>query len=105
TADDLTRKEIAERLSLNDAPSFVASFDRPNIRYEIVDKQNALAQLKALIADRHQGEAGIVYCLSRAKVEDVASALSQTGIAELPYHAGLDAQRHCRNQDRATSVD
>ena len=77
TADAMTRQEIAERLQLTDAPCFVASFDRPNIRYEIVDKQNALNQLKALIAERHQGEAGIVYCLSRAKVDDVASALAR----------------------------
>ncbi len=91
TADELTRKEIAERLSLVGAPSFVASFDRPNIRYEIVDKQNALNQLKAFIAERHQGEAGIVYCLSRAKVEDVATSLREAGINALPYHAGLDA--------------
>ncbi len=105
TADALTRKEIAERLSLVDAPCFVASFDRPNIRYEIVDKQNALNQLKALIAERHQSEAGIVYCLSRAKVEDVASALSEAGIPALPYHAGLDAATRSRNQDRFINED
>src|SRR4029079_3243312 len=91
TADELTRKEIAERLGLTDAPRFVASFDRPNIRYEIVDKQNAPAQLKAFISERHSGDAGIVYCLSRAKVEDTAAALTRAGIAALPYHAGLDA--------------
>src|SRR6267378_8373448 len=70
TADELTRKEIAERLGLTDSPRFVASFDRPNIRYEIVDKQSAPAQLKAFISERHAGDAGIIYCLSRAKVED-----------------------------------
>src|SRR5207244_153574 len=80
TADELTRKEIADRLGLAGAPSFVASFDRPNIRYEIVDKQNSIAQLKNFIADRHSGDAGIVYCLSRAKVEDVAAALSDAGV-------------------------
>src|ERR1700755_2817582 len=80
TADAMTRREIAERLQLTDAPEFVASFDRPNIRYEIVDKQNAVTQLKNLIAERHAGDAGVVYCLSRAKVEDVASALSDAGI-------------------------
>src|SRR5437868_1887043 len=105
TADELTRNEIAERLSLVGAPSFVASFDRPNIRYEIVDKQNALNQLKAFIAERHQGEAGIVYCLSRAKVEDVARALSEAGMAALPYHAGLDAGIRSRNQDRFINED
>src|SRR5215470_14670331 len=70
TADELTRKEIAERLGLADSPQFVASFDRPNIRYEIVDKQNAPAQLKAFISDRHSGDAGVVYCLSRNRVEE-----------------------------------
>src|SRR5437762_4287702 len=69
TADDLTRQEIAERLGLAGSPSFVASFDRPNIRYEIVDKQNAPAQLRAFISERHAGDAGIVYCLSRSHRE------------------------------------
>src|SRR5438477_133792 len=92
TADEMTRKEIAERLRLTEAPCFVASFDRPNIRYEIVDKQNSLNQLKSLIGERHAGEAGIVYCLSRAKVEDVAGSLSEAGIPALPYHAGLDGE-------------
>ncbi|MBR0757222.1 DNA helicase RecQ [Bradyrhizobium jicamae] len=105
TADAMTRKEIAERLSLTDAPQFVASFDRPNIRYEIVDKQNAVTQLKNVIAERHAGDAGVVYCLSRAKVEDVASALSDAGITALPYHAGLDAGVRARNQDRFLNED
>ncbi len=105
TADDLTRKEIVERLRLADAPLFVASFDRPNIRYEIVDKQNAQTQLKAFIAERHSGDAGIVYCLSRAKVEDTAAALTKAGIVALPYHAGLDAALRGRNQDRFLNED
>jgi ATP-dependent DNA helicase RecQ len=105
TADDLTRQEITDRLGLADAPRFVASFDRPNIRYEIVDKQNAQTQLKALIQERHSGDAGIVYCLSRAKVEDTAEALNKAGIAALPYHAGLDAGVRARNQDRFLSED
>ena len=105
TADDLTRREIVERLGLAGAPQFVASFDRPNIRYEIVDKQNAQAQLKALISERHSGDAGIVYCLSRAKVEDTAAALNKAGIAALPYHAGLDANTRARNQDRFINED
>ena len=88
TADELTRQEIVDRLGLAGAPTFVASFDRPNIRYEIVDKQNAPAQLKAFIAERHAGDAGIVYCLSRAKVEDTAAALTKAGVPALPYHAG-----------------
>jgi ATP-dependent DNA helicase RecQ len=105
TADALTRREITERLGLADAPQFVASFDRPNIRYEIVDKQNAPAQLKAFISERHSGDAGIVYCLSRAKVEDTAAALTKAGIAALPYHAGLDANMRARNQDRFINED
>jgi len=105
TADELTRMEIVDRLGLTGAPQFVASFDRPNIRYEIVDKQNAPAQLKAFIAERHAGDAGIVYCLSRAKVEDTAAALTRDGIEALPYHAGLDASTRARNQDRFINED
>src|SRR5471030_1907424 len=105
TADDLTRREIVDRLGLAGAPSFVASFDRPNIKYEIVDKQNAQTQLKAFIAERHAGDAGIVYCLSRAKVEDTADALTRAGVEALPYHAGLDAATRAGNQDRFINED
>jgi ATP-dependent DNA helicase RecQ len=105
TADELTRREITERLGLSGSPQFVASFDRPNIRYEIVDKQNAPAQLKVLIGERHAGDAGVVYCLSRAKVEDIADTLSKAGINALPYHAGLDAGVRARNQDRFINED
>jgi ATP-dependent DNA helicase RecQ len=105
TADELTRHEIVDRLGLADAPHFVASFDRPNIRYEIVDKQNAQTQLKAFIRERHAGDAGIVYCLSRAKVEDTAAGLKKAGIEALPYHAGLDAGVRARNQDRFLNED
>src|SRR6476659_6494872 len=104
-ADELTRQEIAERLKLTDAPRFVASFDRPNIRYEIIEKQNAPAQLKAFISERHAGNAGIVYCLSRAKVEDTADALTKAGIPALPYHAGLDAAVRAYHQDRFINED
>ena len=105
TADDLTRHEIVDRLVLNGAPSFVASFDRPNIQYEIIDKKNAQTQLKEFITERHAGDAGIVYCLSRAKVEDTAAALTNAGIAALPYHAGLDSDLRARNQDRFLNED
>ena len=105
TADELTRKEIIERLGLAGAPSFIASFDRPNIRYEIVEKQNAPAQLKTFINERHSGDAGIVYCLSRAKVEDTAATLTGAGIEALPYHAGLDASLRARHQDRFINED
>ena len=105
TADELTRQEIVTRLGLTDAPQFLASFDRPNIKYEIVDKQNAQTQLKAFIRERHAGDAGVVYCLSRAKVEDTADALTKAGIAALPYHAGLDAGVRARHQDRFINED
>src|SRR6195952_3113672 len=105
TADAPPRREIIDRLRLADAPCFVASFDRPNIRYEIVEKQNAPSQLKAFIDERHAGDAGIVYCLSRAKVEDTATALTKAGIPALPYHAGLDASVRARNQDRFINDD
>jgi ATP-dependent DNA helicase RecQ len=105
TADELTRQEIAERLGLTDAPCFVASFDRPNIRYEIVDKQNSQTQLKTFITERHAGDAGIVYCLSRAKVEDTAAALNRAGIAALPYHAGLAPNLRAHHQDRFLTED
>ncbi len=105
TADELTRQEIIDRLGLAGTPSFVASFDRPNIRYEIVDKQNAKAQLEAFISQRHAGDAGIVYCLSRNKVEETAAALTKAGIPALPYHAGLDPAVRSRHQDRFINED
>jgi ATP-dependent DNA helicase RecQ len=105
TADEATRKEIVDRLGLAGTPSFVASFDRPNIRYEIVDKQNAQTQLKAFIAERHAGDAGIVYCLSRAKVEDTAAGLAAAGITALPYHAGLNPAMRAGHQDRFLNED
>src|SRR3954449_12458472 len=105
TADELTRKEIVERLQLADSPHFVSSFDRPNIRYEIVDKRNAVSQLKDFIRERHAGDAGVVYCLSRKRVEEVAAALDDAGIAALPYHAGLDSSVRSRNQDRFLNED
>ena len=100
TADEHTRADIVARLQLQDARVFVASFDRPNIRYEIVAKDNPRAQLLNFIAGRHAGECGIVYCLSRAKVEETAVWLREHGVDALPYHAGLDAATRSAHQDR-----
>jgi len=90
TADALTRADIVERLQLEDAHQFVSSFDRPNIRYAIVEKKDATTQLLRFIEREHPGEAGIVYCQSRRKVDELAQTLSQAGLTALPYHAGLD---------------
>jgi ATP-dependent DNA helicase RecQ len=99
TATRATHEEIAERLQLTGARHFVASFDRPNIQYRIAPKNNAKAQLLDLLRTEHPGDAGIVYCLSRASVEQTATFLSQNGIPALPYHAGLD--RHVRTANQA----
>jgi len=99
TADELTRADIVDRLALQDAQRFVSSFDRPNIRYTIVEKEDPRAQLLAFIREGHQSEAGIVYCATRKKVEETAVWLSDHGIRALPYHAGLDlALRHQHQQ-------
>ena len=100
TADDLTRADILERLQLEDARAFVSSFDRPNIRYTIVEKKDATTQLLRFIEREHEGEAGIVYCQSRKKVEDMAQTLVDAGLKALPYHAGLDAKVRQTHQDR-----
>ena len=100
TADALTREDIVERLQLEDARAFVSSFDRPNIRYTIVEKKDATAQLLRFIATEHAGDAGIVYCQSRKRVEEIAETLCQEGMDALPYHAGLDAKLRQQNQDR-----
>nr|WP_310343057.1 DNA helicase RecQ [Rhodoferax saidenbachensis] len=100
TADDLTRADILERLQLEDARAFVSSFDRPNIRYTIVEKKDSTLQLLRFIEREHEGEAGIVYCQSRKKVEDMAQTLVDAGIKALPYHAGLDAKVRQTHQDR-----
>jgi len=100
TATAATRREIAERLMLNAAPHFVASFDRPNIRYRIIEKNEVRKQLLAFIQAEHAGDCGIVYCLSRARVEETADFLTQHGIPALPYHAGLDVAVRTRNQAR-----
>jgi ATP-dependent DNA helicase RecQ len=104
TADAPTRAEIVERLQLEDARQFVSSFDRPNIRYRVVQKDNTRRQLLDFLA-AHRGEAGIVYCLSRRKVEETALLLQQQGIAALPYHAGMDAAARAANQRRFLRED
>ncbi len=100
TADSLTRADIVERLQLESAGQFVSSFDRPNISYTIVEKKDATLQLLRFIEREHEGEAGIVYCQSRKRVEEVAALLVDAGINALPYHAGIDAKIKQNNQDR-----
>ena len=100
TADALTRADIIERLQLEDARLFISSFDRPNIRYTIVEKKDASTQLLRFIEREHEGEAGVVYCQSRKRVEEVAGLLAEAGIDALPYHAGLDAAVRQKHQDR-----
>jgi ATP-dependent DNA helicase RecQ len=104
TADVPTRSEIVERL-LVDARVFVASFDRPNIRYRIVEKREPREQLLRFIRDEHPGEAGIVYCLARNTVDEVAAFLNDSGIDALPYHAGMDAAARAGNQARFLRAD
>jgi ATP-dependent DNA helicase RecQ len=105
TADALTRQDILERLQLEDARQFVSSFDRPNISYTIVEKKDPTQQLLRFIESEHAGEAGIVYCQSRKRVEEVAQMLQGQGINALPYHAGLESQMRQRHQDRFLRED
>jgi len=105
TATSATRAEIATRLDLTGARHFVASFDRPNIQYRIVPKREPRKQLLALLRDEHPGDAGIVYCLSRASVEKTAEFLTANGVAALPYHAGLDASTRAAHQQRFLRED
>jgi ATP-dependent DNA helicase RecQ len=100
TADASTRREIVERLHLASARSYVSSFDRPNIRYRIADKDNPRKQLLRFIRDEHGNDSGIVYCLARATVDETAALLARNGVNALPYHAGLDARTRERHQDR-----
>ena len=104
TADELTRQEIITRLGLDTAEVFVSSFDRPNIRYTVVERDNPRKQLLAFLAD-HRGEAGIVYCLSRRKVDETAIWLNEQGVSALPYHAGLTAEVRQRHQQRFLRED
>ena len=100
TADAPTRAEIIERLALENARQFVSSFDRPNIRYRVLVKDNARAQLESFLDVEHAHDAGIIYCLSRRKVEETAEWLKARGWDALPYHAGLDASIRNQNQRR-----
>ncbi|MDH3459988.1 MAG: DNA helicase RecQ [Burkholderiaceae bacterium] len=100
TADELTRADIIARLQLQGARVFISSFDRPNIRYHIVEKDNARLQLLRFINNEHEGDAGIVYCQSRRRVDETAVWLNGQGMTALPYHAGLDAAMRRWHQDR-----
>jgi len=104
TADAPTRREIVDRL-LTEARVFVASFDRPNIRYRIVEKREPREQLLRFIQDEHPGDAGIVYCLARNTVDEVAAFLAGHGIAAAPYHAGMPAETRAGNQRRFKAED
>lgn len=105
TATAATRADIVACLSLDEAPHFIASFDRPNIRYSIIEKHEVRRQLLDFIRAEHAGECGIVYALSRSRVEQTAEFLSRNGIAALPYHAGLDARTRAEHQARFLRED
>jgi ATP-dependent DNA helicase RecQ len=100
TADDITRKDILTQLRIGGARMFVASFDRPNIRYRVEVKSNPKRQILDFIRTAHPGEAGIVYAMSRKRVEDLAASLEKEGIRALPYHAGLEASQRAGNHTR-----
>ena len=100
TADALTREDIVERLQLQEARLFISSFDRPNIRYRIEEKKDVTTQLLRFIEREHAGEAGVVYCQSRKRVDELAATLASAGINALPYHAGLDGAVRKKHQDR-----
>jgi ATP-dependent DNA helicase RecQ len=104
TADHLTQREIIARLGLDAARVFISSFDRPNIRYTVVERDNPRRQLLDFLAG-YRGAAGIVYCLSRKKVDETAAWLNEQGIAALPYHAGLDAATRQLHQQRFLRED
>ncbi|MDO9279439.1 MAG: DNA helicase RecQ [Polaromonas sp.] len=105
TADALTRQDMIERLKLEDAREFVSSFDRPNIRYTIVEKTDPTRQLLRFIETEHAGEAGIVYCQSRKRVEEIADMLQDAGLKAMAYHAGLDSSVRQQRQDRFLRED
>lgn len=105
TADGPTRQEIIKKLNLADGRVFVASFDRPNIRYRVAPKAKAREQLLGFLEQGHAGESGIVYCLSRARVEALAGWLTEQGYNALPYHAGLNAEVRARHQEQFLKED
>ena len=105
TADEVTRQEMRDKLALNGAREFISSFDRPNIRYQVVPKLNARQQLLRFLRDGHEGDAGIVYCLSRKSVDETAAWLQKEGVNALPYHAGLGQQLRQKHQERFLRED
>ncbi|WP_433340920.1 DNA helicase RecQ [Streptomyces sp. CA-253872] len=105
TATRATHKEITERLGMDRAKHFEASFDRPNIQYRIVPKDNPNRQLLRFLTEEHAGDAGIVYCLSRNSVERVAAFLNDNGVKAVPYHAGLDGRTRALHQSRFLRED
>ena len=105
TADGPTRQDIQGRLELGGGRVFIAGFDRPNIRYRVVPKSNPRTQLLRFLESEHRGSSGIVYCLSRARVEETAAWLSGQGFTALPYHAGLEAPTRAAHQDRFLKED
>ena len=105
TADMRTRDEIVARLQLQNAQQFISGFDRPNIQYRIAQKNNPKIQLMRFLREEQQGNSGIVYCLSRNKVEQIAEWLVSEGFNALPYHAGLSAQVRQKNQERFLRED
>jgi len=105
TADGPTRRDIVERLDLGNGQIYVAGFDRPNIRYRVATKKSTRAQLHEFLKGEHAGQSGIVYCMSRAKVEETAAWLAEQGHAALPYHAGLDKPVRSKHQDRFIRED
>jgi len=100
TADTPTRKDIVERLHLTDGKTFISGFDRPNINYSIIEKKSAKQQVLSFIKENHEGNSGIVYCLSRKATEETASWLRQQGFNAFPYHAGMNAVDRAKNQDK-----
>ncbi len=105
TADVQTQQDLLERLQLSDDTLFVTGFDRPNINYTVVHKRSARKHLERFISHKHEGESGIVYCLSRKKVEKTAAWLRLQGRKAVPYHAGLSSRERRENQGRFLRED